>query len=605
MKTMTQPIGRGRTLPRLNPKLLSLALAGAGLALLAGCYNYDSPASFNPNTLQRIARAHVGENPTGEMRPLPTTLESRYLPPATQAASQPSFAPATQPGPGAREVRRMSLRDLVRIAVAHNAEVRVNAYQPAIDQARVVEAEAAYDLKFFAQFQLTNQNDLFPSQTNPFLSPVLGQNTVVFQDMQFQSGFRQDTPTGGKVELRYQADQFNRSGPGSKGITPDPFWTNQITLQVTQPLLQNFGSAANWARIAIARNTQKVSMLDFRLSLEKNLADLEKAYWQLVQAEQEVKIREQLLNASLDTAELLRKRVGTENTTNTEVSQANAAAELRRVDLVRARAQVEDLSDQIKKLLNDPDLPVSTGDLVLPADIPIDQPVHFDASEQIQTALTYRAELSQQQLKIDSAEITIRAAKNNELPKLDATASISGLGVGKEFHDAFHNQGRFDFIDYSAGIQFELPIGNREARAITTRTLLQRQQAIDQYRQLIDQVTLEVKKAQREVETTWNEIRTSRQARIAAEDELRRLDIDQKNRPGTMSPAFIQTKLDAQSRVADTQRREVAAIAGYNVAISDLERAKGTILRYDNVVLEEEPRPFYTPKPYFAPEPRQ
>ena len=48
----------------------------------------------------------------------------------------------------------------------------------------------AYDLKVFTSFQLANQNDLFPSQTNPFLSPVLGKNTIVFQDLQIQTGLR-------------------------------------------------------------------------------------------------------------------------------------------------------------------------------------------------------------------------------------------------------------------------------------------------------------------------------------------------------------------------------------------------------------------------------
>jgi len=59
-----------------------------------------------------------------------------------------------------------------------------------------------------------------------------------------------------------------------------------------------------------------------------------------------------------------------------------------------------------------------------------------------------------------------------------------------------------------------------------------------------------------------------------------------------MSPAYINTKLDLQTRLADEQRREITAIASYNIAISALERAKGTLLRYDNVVLEEEPRPY-------------
>jgi outer membrane protein TolC len=261
---------------------------------------------------------------------------------------------------------------------------------------------------------------------------------------------------------------------------------------------------------------------------------------------------------------------------------------------------VEDISDALKQKMNDPEFPVSTGDLILPADLPTDQPIHFDIAEQIQIALTYRAELAQQQVKIDSAEVTIKAAESNELPKLDLTGSVGVLGVGRGFNSAFKDQGRFDFVDYSFGFQFEVPIGNREARAIYARTMLQRMQAVTQYRGLVDQVTLEVKKAHREVETTWNEMIQARQARIASEEELRRLEIDERLREGAMSPSFIQTKIDAQTRLSDLSRREVAAISNYNIAISGLERAKGTLLRYDNVVLEQEPRPFFTPKPYFT-----
>ena len=586
-----------RSMARKLSTVLISSAAVLAVATLSGCGMDQAP--FNPNNLQRLARAHASENTSLDMRPLPERLDSPYLS-STQPATRPSFSPATQPGPGPRTVRRMSLHDVVRVAVAHNADVRVNSYQPAIDSARVVEANAAYDLKYFTTFQFANQNDLFPSSTNPGISPIAGRNTILFQDLQVQTGIRQETSTGAKVEVRGQSDQFFRSGPGTKGLNrsnfrPNPFWTNQLTLQVTQPLLQNFGSEANAARIAIAHNTQKSSMLDFRLSLEKNLAELEQAYWQLVQAEQEVKIRENLLQQTMDTAGLLRKRVGTEGTTNTEVAQANAAVATRTADLIRARSDVEALSDVVKNKMNDPESPVSTGDMILPADIPIELPVHFDAAEQIQTALTFRAELSQQQTKIDSAEITVHAAKNNELPKLDFIGSVSLLGVGNSFHASTKNQGRFDYTDFTLGFQLEVPIGGREARAIYQRTLLQRQQAIEQYRVLIDQVTLEVKKAYREVETTWNEMAGLRQARIAAEEELRRLNIDE-GRAGAVSPGFINTKLDAQLRLSDLARREVAAIVGYNVAISGLERAKGTLLRYDNITLEEEAKPYYIPK---------
>jgi outer membrane protein TolC len=164
-------------------------------------------------------------------------------------------------------------------------------------------------------------------------------------------------------------------------------------------------------------------------------------------------------------------------------------------------------------------------------------------------------------------------------------------GFAHEFDAAVRDQLRFDFLDYTLGFQFQVAIGNREARAITTRTQLQRLQAITQYRGLVDKITAEVHNAQVDVEAAWNQIVAGRRWRLAAQEELRRLEIDEKNRPEGMSPSFIQTKLDAQDRYAEAQRQEINAIATYNINLSALEQAKGTLLRYDNVTLEEDPQP--------------
>jgi outer membrane protein TolC len=114
-------------------------------------------------------------------------------------------------------------------------------------------------------------------------------------------------------------------------------------------------------------------------------------------------------------------------------------------------------------------------------------------------------------------------------------------------------------------------------------------QAIDTYRGLIDKATLETKEAQRGVYSYWKQMVVARQARIAAEEELRRLTQDQE-RPGSMSPSFIETRLDAQLRLGDVQRQEIQAMQLYNLALAELEQAKGTLLRYDHVTLEEDSR---------------
>jgi outer membrane protein TolC len=113
-------------------------------------------------------------------------------------------------------------------------------------------------------------------------------------------------------------------------------------------------------------------------------------------------------------------------------------------------------------------------------------------------------------------------------------------------------------------------------------------QAIDQYRGLVDQVTLDVRTAMREVNTTWQEMVGTRNARFAAADSLAAIEERERaNEP--LTPEFINRKLDAQAQLADAERAEATATYGYMIALSDLEHKKGTLLRYNNVIMQETP----------------
>ena len=55
-----------------------------------------------------------------------------------------------------------------------------------------------------------------------------------------------------------------------------------------------------------------------------------------------------------------------------------------------------------------------------------------------------------------------------------------------------------------------------------------------------------------------------------------------------MDPTFVQLRLDSQARLAEVERAQAQSQAAYCIAIAKLEKAKGTLLRYDNVILEED-----------------
>jgi outer membrane protein TolC len=563
----------------MSTKKISSLSVLALAAWICGCA--PEPKPFDPQTMQRSYLERAMENTSAPLASLPTTLDKFFIvkrdgnTPATQPTPLPTTAQSVGPA------IRMSLRDLIQLAALNSLQVRVANYQPAVDEARVQEAEARFDPSFFMNTSYATQSVLVPTPSTPTAGSKFDTITVA-------AGFKQTLDNGAQLQLQYQGIRSFRDTTGL-GFEPASFESG-VSLQITQPLLQNAGTEVNRARIVVARNTQRVSLLDARLQLEKTLSEIEEAYWQLVQAESELKIQEILYKQTVDTATLLQKRLG-QDVTLVQVTQNNAALRGREAALVQARYRLRTLSNAIKRRVNDPSMPVSSSVVILPEDQPVQTPIGFDLGEQIASGLAHRAELAQQQIRIDSATVVYKAAQNNLLPQLNLVGSIGSKGSDDNFgHAVDSNFADNQAQEYSIGFQLEVPLGNREPRAIFRRTQLQRQQSIDQYRDLIEQVTQEVRDAYDNVNSSWQQMVANRQSLFAAESALNAIQQEQDVGLVPLTPDFVNRKLNAQEVLAQARREDARASTDYNVAISQLERAKGTILKYDNVVMREGPQ---------------
>lgn len=583
------PAGRGSTLGSRASRWgwragWRSARIGAGAAALSLAVGACTPraGTFDPRTFDRSARSAAAELQDTRPRPtLPTTLQATSI-------ERPLFGTVDADA----AIVRLTLQEVIQRTAVNNKEARVAGFEPAIEETRQVEAEARFDPAFFLNGTYEASRILAP--TGGFLTDPFSPRE--FRTLSGQTGIRQLLPTGAQAEYSYRLqsiqgrDDFTFSPTGNQAdtVTFQNYYLGELLLRVTQPLLRDFGSDVNRARISISRNTRRVSLLQFRLTLEEQLFTAEQTYWQLVQAENEVRIQQDLLDRSIDTYRIIESRFRNGlDVSRVQVSQSSSFVESQRAVLLQARRRVEDLSDVLKRLMNDETIPVAGPMIVLPADTPIVEQIAFELGDSVDTAMDNRPELGQQIARIRNAEITEEVGRNNMLPQLNFTGSISFQGVGLNPGQALKAQRQFDDISSSIGLEFEIPIGNRAARAIYRRVQLQRLQAITQYKNLIDQVQQEVKTSLREVNVTWDVIVQQRQARYAAGDSL--LAIQQRAEAGeALTPTFVQLQLDAQERLARAQAQEAAAISDYNIAIARLERSKGTILRYNNVVMEEE-----------------
>ena len=97
-----------------------------------------------------------------------------------------------------------------------------------------------------------------------------------------------------------------------------------------------------------------------------------------------------------------------------------------------------------------------------------------------------------------------------------------------------------------------------------------------------DDVALDVKSAIREIE---NSLRAIDAARVSVELATEVVENEQERL--NVGIGTTREVLEAQRDLIDAGVREITAIANYNIALAELERAKGTLLEKDGVIIEE------------------
>ncbi|HUB25043.1 MAG TPA: hypothetical protein VL992_06405, partial [Tepidisphaeraceae bacterium] len=268
-------------------KALSCGVSAVALGL-TGCVTSTEAPPFNPRDVQASERALAQLDVTEQLRPMPTTQDEEINDQdATQASTEGPLdlnaGPTTGPSLGSdgEPIVALSLQQCVQRAVVYNHDVKVAGYQPAIDASRVTEAEALFDPVFFSNVSFEHKDDETAGQaitdpTTDVTSTFFSNKTETYEG---QVGVKDNLTSGGQIQADFDTT-YNLSSPTQSIF--NPFYTNKLELQLTQPLLRDFGRDVNEARIYIGRDDARVSLLEFRKKIEQQLDKLEQTYWKLV-----------------------------------------------------------------------------------------------------------------------------------------------------------------------------------------------------------------------------------------------------------------------------------------------------------------------------------
>ncbi|HXY14855.1 MAG TPA: TolC family protein [Terriglobales bacterium] len=473
-------------------------------------------------------------------------------------------------------------------------------------------------------------------------SPITSFDPVVSSTLQMDRGFVESTsiftqvPNGvantntGTANFSYlQGFQwgtnmsvgFNNTHVTSNNrtVTYTPALSSGFQLRLTQNLLQGFGFLPNTRFIRIARNNREISDVAFRLQVITTVDQVENLYWNLVYAYENVKVQQEALTFAQRTLADNQKQVQFGTLPPIQVVSAESTVSTDQQNLILAQTNLELqellMKNALSRNLVDPILAsaevIPTSTMQLPGKEPV-----VPTEDLINDALSHRAELSESRIDLNSRQVNNKAVRNAMLPTLALYAYYGGSGIGGDINPlvpvctpgastnfCFNNAtaappfragkpvsygGTLEQLftsvapDKGVGVTLNIPIRNRTAVANQVRAELEYRQAQVRLQQLENQVRIEVRNAQFDVQQNRAAVAA---AQAAVNFQRQTLDSDQKKlAAGVGTPTTV---LQDQATLTSAESNLVSAMAAYEKAEIEMDRATGLLLERSGIIMAD------------------
>ena len=566
--------------------------------------------------------------PSGENEPLREpnipTFQARPLPPV------PSLQ---RLGVNDQSVP-LSLNEAIKRALENNNDIEV-----ARDDVRFAETQLrSLEGIFDPVFAITPQYDkrISPQQSSLGGGSVTSTSTYSWApslQKQFGRG-------GGSYFLQFQNSHTNTSNSFS---LLNPFYSSNLSLSFTQPLLRDRAIDNNRRQIRIQRKRLDQSDADFRQRTIDVITRVQQAYWELVFALRDQQNQLANLNLSRESLRNIEAQIAAGAKAPLERAEVQTELANRETALYSAIQAVAIAENNLKVLIfKEPGNPEWSAALT-PTDTPKFDTNPVDLSDALKAARDNRPELRRLRLQNDISDIDISFYKNQAKPQIDLTGTfaLTGLAgtnlatiippgtqqpliVGNPLTNAsafllnevqniqtslglpvavppltvvqsstvspnliggygrdLRNLFGGDTRNITVGVSISIPFKNKTAKANLAGARIQKEQLQASMRSQEQIIEVDVRNSAQAVESARQRVLSAREARVNAEAQL---EGEQRLYQVGRSTTFL--LFQRENALANARASELRAETDYNKALADLQRATSTTLRVNNVVVE-------------------
>jgi HAE1 family hydrophobic/amphiphilic exporter-1 len=436
----------------------------------------------------------------------------------------------------------------------------------------------------------------------------VGPGNIIQHQYQFQGDFTGQTLNGATWSAGIVR---TRTINNTLINTFNPTYQSSLNLQLTQPLLRNFGMNASKRQLKLSVVVVDADAAQALVDASNTIAQVEDTYWDLVAAWRTVAIQE----------DAVRQAIAQQRST-VRLARAGAAAPVAAVEsqtqvsafennVVVALQNVAELQNQLKRLLvTDPNDPIWQANLVPSS--PVQQLPSADDLE----AIVLQAQRSRPEVRIAQdqsrqADVDRAYAHNQALPQADLQVGVMSNGFAgvlapvpgfeeKECQNAQNNpfaicptpppdtigkMGKatsnmwaFKFPAFNIALVVNFPLRNAFARALEDSASQEQHEAAIGMQSVQERIVVESRLALQGYQTALSQLYAARRSREAAEavyaSEVRQFHAG-------ASTTFL--VLQREVELAQARGAELQAQTNLNKAVVELQRVEGTILTTNDV----------------------
>lgn len=458
---------------------------------------------------------------------------------------------------------RLTLQDCFLSALENNLDVAIRRNDPLIAQWEIVNRKSIFEPLY--TFSMKHGDIKQPLSSLTRLST--GLSTIENETLYFENAVSGLLPLG----TRYQFGASDQKSNGSATFFRSEYEA-KAGVEVTQPLLKNFGFDVNVAQINVARINKNISLEELRNTLIDTLFDVQNRYWDLVLAYKDLEVLRENLRLAQSLLHDNTKKVEVGVLAPIEITQAKAAVAAREESVIVGEQIVSDRANDLKILIYpDPEA------ILLNHVVPIDEPQRISQELSFQDSLTRafanRSEYRIAKKRLDSQIISVAFLRNQRLPEVNFVGEYNFLGVDNNFGNTIDHTFNEDTREWFLGVEVSIPLGNREPRS---------EYHIARY--TARKLELEFRKVElnlvREVDNAIAQIKTNlkRVDATVASTKLAQEALDAEVKRFETGASTSHDVLQFQSQLSQAKVKEIQAVIDLNKSLFELMRVEGTLL---------------------------